>query len=333
MGFLGYLAKRLLLLIPMVLILLTVTFLILRVLPGNPVALVVGPNASPQIAAQVSHELGLDKPVYVQYGAYMWGLLHGNLGNSIQNGLPVAHQIDQRLPNSLELIFFGMIIGTALGVALGALASTRPNTKTDVSSRFYLILIGAFFTPFLALLFQYVFGVYLRVLPTTGIGLPPAHYYTGFPLLDAILGGQGAVFVDQARHLILPALTLGIPLSGIIGRITRSFMIESYSQDYVLSARQRGIRELVVMKDYSLRNALLPMTTTIGLIAAGLVGGSVLIEEAFNWPGIGQYLTIAILSRDYPQVQGAVVVYALLIGLIGIIIDLSYSYLDPRVKV
>jgi peptide/nickel transport system permease protein len=317
----------------MVLILLTVTFLIIRALPGNPVALVVGSAASPQIAQQVTNELGLNKPIYIQYGIYLWGLLHGNLGNSIQNGEPVATQIDQRLPVSLELMFFGMIIGTTLGIVIGAFSASRPNSKMDISFRLYLILIGTFFTPFLALLFQYIFGVYLRVLPTSGIGIAPAHTYTGFPLLDALLNGQSVAFVSQLNHLILPALTLGIPVSGIIGRLTRSFMIDSYSQDYVLSARQRGIREVVVMRDYSLRNALLPMTTTIGLIAAGLIGGSVLIEQAFNWPGMGTYLTTAILSRNYPQVQGAIVVYALLIGLIGIAIDLSYSFLDPRVKV
>jgi len=170
------------------------------------------------------------------------------------------------------------------------------------------------------------------VLPATGLGATPSHYVTGFPLLDTLILGQYGAFGDELRHVLLPALTLGIPVSGVIGRLARSYMLESYSQDYIISARQRGIKESIVLRDYSLRNAMLPLTTTIGLIAAGLVGGSVLIEEVFNLPGMGLYLTQAIVTRNYPEVQGAIVVYALFVGLIGILIDLTYGFLDPRVK-
>jgi len=316
----------------MVGILLTTAFMIVRILPGDPVSLVVGPDASQQIRQQVAQELGLNKPLYIQYLNYIWGVLHGNLGRSIESGQLVSFQISQRLPVSLELVFFGIIVATVLGVLIGAFSASRPKSKSDVSSRLFLILIGAFFTPFLGLLFQFVFGVYLRVLPTTGLGTLPSHNVTGFPLIDSLLLGQFGAFGDELKHILLPALTLGIPVSGVIGRLARSYMLETYSQDYVLSARQRGITESVVLRDYSLRNALLPLTTTIGLIAAGLVGGSVLIEQVFSLPGMGTYLTHAILVRDYPEVQGAIVVYALFVGFIGIAIDLTYGFLDPRVK-
>ena len=331
MGFWGYLLRRLILLVPMVWVLLTAAFVMIRILPGDPVALVVGPDASEQVRQQVAQELGLNKPLYIQYFNYIWGVLHGNLGTSIQ-GQSVSAQIGQRLPVSLELVFFGIIIASIMGILIGAFSASRPKSKSDVSSRLFLILIGAFFTPFLGLLFQYVFGVYFRVLPATGIGALPSHSVTGFPMLDSLLLGQFGSFYSQVRHILLPALTLGIPVSGVIGRLARSYMLETYSQDYIISARQRGISESVVLRDYSLRNAMLPLTTTIGLIAAGLVGGSVLIEQVFNLPGMGLYLTQAILSRNYPQVQGAIVVYALFVGLIGIIVDLTYGFLDPRVK-
>jgi len=337
-----YIATRIALTLPMLLFLLTLVFFVMRILPGNPVLLRFEKNADPQLIAAYTHRLGLDIPLWQQYWNYLVGILHGDLGQSMVTFEPVSEQIFSRFPATLELTFYSFIIAVVVGIILGSWAARRPYSKVDGGIKLYGILVYAFPVFFLGMLFQLVFGIWLGLLPVGGrtdVGMVPQgltlgafHLQTGLYTLDALLGGNLTQFVVALKYLLLPSLTLGLVISGIFVRITRSNMLETFKMEFVTAARARGLKESTVVYGYVLRNALLPVITIMGLEFALLLSGAVLTETEFNILGLGTYLVDRITFRDYTAVQGTVVFLAVLISAISLIVDVLYAYLDPRIR-
>ncbi|MBI3859883.1 MAG: ABC transporter permease [Thaumarchaeota archaeon] len=347
MGLKAYVATRAILTVPMLVILTTIVFLIVRVLPGDPVLLHFGKQVNPQAVEQVRHILGMDKPIHLQYLDYMAGLLRGNLGIAFSNYQPVSEQIFSAFPATLELTLYSIIVAVLVGVLLGARASSKYASVGDTSIRAFGIVSYAIPVFFLGLILQYLFAIYPNelghsLLPATGrisAGDAPqggeffgVHLQTGLYTVDALLGGSLSQFLDAARHLVLPSLTLGIALSGVFIRITRSNMVDVLGQDFVTAARGRGLKERTVLYSYGLRNALLPILTVLGLQFAALLGGAILTETTFAWGGLGTYLYRSIEGYDYTAIQGAVIFFGLLVALVSLVIDVLYAYLDPRIK-
>ena len=343
MGLRDYVVTRILLTIPMMMILLTVVFIVMRVLPGNPVLLRFEKNADPALIATYTHALGLDKPLYLQYFDYLWELLHGNLGLSMAGTFePVAPEIMSRFPATLELTFYSFIVAVIVGVLLGALGARKQGGAADNSVKVFGILIYAFPVFFLGMILQLIFGVGLHILPVSGrldpgvIPTSPSiagfQFQTGILTLDSLLSGNIPEFVDAVRHLILPAAALGLVISGTFIRMTRTNMMETMRADFVTAARARGLKERTVTYSYALRNAILPIVTIMGLQFAILLSGAILTETEFNILGLGTYLVDRINFRDYTAVQGTVVFLALLITTVSLVVDILYAYLDPRVR-
>jgi peptide/nickel transport system permease protein len=342
-GLRDYIVTRILLTIPMIMILLTIVFIVMRVLPGNPVLLRFEKNADPALMAQYTHALGLDKPMYVQYFDYLWGLLHGDLGLSMAGAFePVGPQIFSRFPATLELTMYAFIVAVIVGVLLGALGARKAGAP-DESVKVFGILIYAFPVFFLGMILQLIFGIWLHLLPVSGrldAGVIPTclsidghPLQTGLYTIDSLLSGNLREFVDATRHLILPATALGLVISGIFIRMTRANMLETMRADFVTAARARGLKERTVVYSYALRNALLPIVTIMGLQFALLLSGAILTETEFSILGVASYLVDRINFRDYTAVQGTVVFIALLISSVSLIVDILYAYLDPRVRI
>jgi peptide/nickel transport system permease protein len=338
----SYIITRALLTIPMILLLTTIVFLIVRVLPGNPALLHFGKTISPGALAEVERQLGLNVPIWVQYYNYMVGLFHGNLGTAFSNYQPVTPQVLSAFPATLELTLWSMAVAVVVGLALGVLSSRRRGSAQDTAIRTFGVVVYAVPVFFLGLILQQVFAISLHVLPATGrisAGDIPTggnffgvHVQTGLYTVDALLAGNLGQFVDAARHLILPSLALGIYISAVFIRITRSNMVEALSQEYVTAARARGLKERTVLFSYGLRNGFLPVLTLMGLEFAGLLAGAVLTETTFAWGGLGTYIYGAITSLDYTAIQGAVVFFGIFVAVVSLIVDVLYAYLDPRIK-
>jgi len=329
-----YIISRLLLAIPMILILLSVVFVVLRVMPGDPVDAIVGPKAPESVKEKLRHELGLDKPLWEQYVDYLSGLLKGDMGTSLYTHRPVFEEIMDHFPATLELTICSMIVAIVVGIFTGAFGARRRNTPGDVAVRVYGIMIYAFFIPWFAMLLKLVFSVYLKWLPS-GSRIEPwatPKRITGLYLIDSLLTGNIVAFVSAIRHLILPSMTLGLVLSGIFTRMTRGNLIEILRRDFITAARARGIPENRVIYGHALKNALIPIITMFGMEFALLLAGAVLTETSFAWPGIGTFLVERIAYRDYTAVQGVVVFYALLVVLVNLIVDVIYAYIDPRIR-
>lgn len=342
MGLRSYIATRALLTIPMIMLLLTFVFLIVRVLPGDPVLLHFERRASPEAMERMRHSLGLDKPLPVQYFEYLVGLLHGDLGKSMQDFSPVAQQIFSAFPATLELTIYSMMVAVGLGILLGVRASRSYDSLQDHSIRVFGIVTYAIPIFFLGMIFQIVFGIVLHWFPTGGRtypGMEPVglnvgnlHISTGLYTIDSLLEGNILKFVQALRYLFLPSLTLGLVLCGIFVRLTRSNMLETLRLDFVTAARARGLRDRAVIYGYAFRNAFLPILTMMGLQFAVLLGGAILTETTFSWPGLGRYLVDRINFRDYTAIQGAVVFFGLLVALVSLVVDILYAYLDPRIR-
>jgi peptide/nickel transport system permease protein len=336
-GLLRYALQRLLLTIPMIFILVTVIFLLLRVMPGDPVsAMLGGRNISSEVLESYRVRLGFDRPVYVQYADYIGGIVRGDFGRSLRTNQPVLRELSTRFPATIELGLFAMLVAAILGFSTGVLAASRADSPADHVVRVFHITSFAMPLFWLGLMLQVFFAVKLGWFPVAGrIGGRLAFTFrsiTGFYVLDAIIQGDGKALLDIMKHLALPAFTLGIALTGLQGRITRASMLEVLEQDYITTARSKGLTERVVELRHALRNALIPIVTVFGLQFAVLMGGAVLTETVFSWPGIASYLVRAIDARDYPAIQGSVVFIALFISLINLIVDLFYSVIDPRVR-
>jgi peptide/nickel transport system permease protein len=327
----------------MVLLLLTIVFLILRVLPGDPARLHFGEHAvSAATINAMRQELGTDKPLINQYFDYLWGFLHGDLGKSMADYSPVGQQVFSAFPATLELAIYATAIAVILGILLGVQASKKYNSFRDHTIRAYGILSYAIPVFYLGMVFQLIFGIGLHWFPTGGRTLPGMepngltigafHLQTGLYTVDALLEGNLTKFYYAIRYIALPSLTLGIVLSGVFLRLTRSNMLETFRMDFVAAARARGLRESTVTYAYALRNAFLPILTMMGLQFAALLAGAVLTETTFSWPGLGRYLVDRIEFRDYTAVQGAVGFFAILVALVSLVVDVLYAYFDPRVR-
>jgi peptide/nickel transport system permease protein len=337
MGLIRYALTRILYTIPMLLILLTVVFVILHVMPGNPVLVILGGRSVPApVIAQFAHRLGFDQPIYVQYGHYLWGLLHGSLGQSFTTNEAVTKQIARHLPATLELAISGLFIAALIGIGTGIWAALRKGRVADQVLRVTHIGIYAIPIFWSGLMLQMVFGVFLRWLPT-GQQLNPVNAaffqpITNFYLIDTLLRGDWGLFGQTIVHLILPAFTLGLTLSGMVGRMARTNVLDVLGDDYVRTAKAKGLPFTSVVFKHALKNAMIPILTVVGLQFAILMGGALLTETVFSWPGIGTFLLQSIKARDFNSIQGTVVVIAVLITLVNLLVDLVYALIDPRVR-
>jgi peptide/nickel transport system permease protein len=332
----AYALTRLALVVPMVFILLTFVFLLMRVAPGNPIAAALGGRVAPSVITRISHQLGYDKPLYVQYGDYLWGVLHGNLGRTITDRRTVSSIIVENGGATLELTVAAGFVAMIVGVGIGLLAGRFRDTWLDVGGRLFGIVAYAMPVFFLGFLAQLLFGIWLGWLPTSNQASPitqaflPVHTHILF--VDAIWAHNWGALWDITKHLILPATTLGIVIGGVFIRLVRVNVIRSLKDDYIEAARARGIRERSVVYRYAFRNALVPVVTVVGLQLALLLGGAILTEETFNWPGIGSTLVTYLEERDYAGVQGIVVVFALVVVVASLLIDFVNAFIDPRIR-
>ncbi|AIF69665.1 peptide ABC transporter permease [Palaeococcus pacificus DY20341] len=331
-----YILIRGLMIIPTVLILYTIVFIFLRILPGDPILAVVGTkNIAPEQLEHLRAMAGLDKPLYVQYFDYLWRMLHGDFGVTLAfpMGKPVVEYLKLRFPATLELTLFGFSISVLLGLLTGVIGAVKKGTKIDAGMRLYSIIAYTLFIPWFGMMLQYIFGVHFHLLPTSGRISPglDLHTITGLYIFDSILTGNGEAFIDALKHIILPSFTLGLVLSGAYTRLVRNNMVDVLSQDFIRAYKARGVRDWKITW-YALKNAFIPIVTLMGLQFAILLGGAVLTETTFNWPGMGTFIVDRIDYRDYNAIQGAVVFFAFFVGLISLIVDVVYALLDPRVK-
>ncbi|MDE2451963.1 MAG: ABC transporter permease [Burkholderiales bacterium] len=332
---LRYTLRRLVLLVPVLLGLTMLVFAIGRLLPGDPVRLAAGPNASDAEVAALAREFGLDQPIPLQYWHYLTGLLHGDWGRSLQSRGPVLDDLKVFLPATLELVFAAMAIAIVVGIALGLLAAVWRNGWVDYSVR--LLSLASISMPrfFLGLLLQLVFAMWLGWFSLGGrfpLTASPPPTITGMLTLDSLLAGDMGAFVEALKHLALPALAMSLSPLATITRMMRASTIEVLQQDYVLTARALGIPAAKLMFKHVLRNALSATLTVIGLYFGWLLSGTVLVETVFDWPGIGLYATKSILTQDFMPIMGVVLVIGTLFVVFNLIVDLLYGVIDPRVK-
>lgn len=308
-------------------------FLILHSIPGDPATILAGPGATKAQVEAIRRELGFDRPLIAQYVLWLRNLMRGDLGKSYRTRTPVLEEIGARVPATAELGIVALLIATLAGIAAGILAATRPHSFLDYATM-VLASLGVSTPVFLlGLLLIYMFGVYLPWLPIGGRLEPGTSIsvVTGFHLIDSLLAGRWDLLRDSILHMILPAITLAtVPLS-IIARITRATVLEVMRQDYIRTARSKGLHPLRVLLRHALRNALIPITTVIGVSLGHLVAGAVLTETVFAWPGLGRYLVASIDTRDFSVIQGIVLFTAAVFGLTNLAVDVFYAYLDPRI--
>ena len=331
-----YLLTRLALVLPMVWILLTLVFLLMRVAPGDPISASLGGHVAPAEIAKIKHRLGYDKPLIVQYRDYLWDTVRLDFGTTITDRRAVSDVIKENGAATLELTFFAMIVAVFVGVTVGLIAGRYRDTPLDAGGRLFGIVIYAMPVFFLGYLSQLFFGSYLGVLPTSDQASPITQAllttHTNIYLLDAAIDHDWAAFWDIFRHLILPAVTLGLVISGIFIRLIRVNVIRTMRDDYIEAARARGIPERSVVYRHAFRNALVPVITVVGLQMALLLSGAVLTETTFNWPGIGHELILYLQNRDYAAVQGIIVVFALVVVAVSVVIDFVNALIDPRIR-
>jgi peptide/nickel transport system permease protein len=331
---LRFVVRRLLLLVPILLGLSILVFAWIRALPGGPAAALLGERATPQAVAALRHQYGLDKPVPVQYWKYLKQIATLNFGNSSTSRQPVSTEFKQRFPATVELSIAAGLFSLLFGLPLGFIAAKRYQGLLDHAS--LVVSLVGISTPifFLALILKYIFAVKLHWLPSVGrisplIDLP---HPTNFYLLDSLLAGNFSAFVDVGKHLVLPAIALGsIPLA-IIARITRAAVLDVQNEDYVRTARAKGLPPIIVDYRHVLRNAMLPISTIIGLQVGLLLSGAVLTETVFAFPGIGSWLVDAIKARNYPVIQGGVMFVAIIVVFVNLLVDLSYGLLNPKIR-
>lgn len=330
----AYIITRFLMVIPTVLILLTIVFLILRIIPGDPITAMVGQKVPEEVLEKLRHEAGLDKPYHEQYIEYLRGVFTGDLGRSMIWGKrPVIAEIMDHFPATLELTIFGFILSVLIGVATGSIAAFRRGSKVDSGMRIYSIVAYTLFIPWFGMLLQMLFGVYLKILPIGGRITPgnAPDTITGLYVFDSIITLNMNSLVDALAHLALPSITLGIVLSGAYTRLLRNNLIDVLSQDFIKAYRARGVRNSKVIF-HAMKNAFIPVVTLMGLQFAILLAGAVLTESTFSWPGMGTFLIERIEYRDYTSVQGAIVFYAVFVAIISLVVDVVYALLDPRIR-
>jgi peptide/nickel transport system permease protein len=341
-----------------------VVFLFVHLIPGDPARAMTRENASPEALQMIRERMGLNKPLGEQYIIYMlgndtaakleyyWGrltghpvpmaevtssfrgVLRGDLGNSLVTGHAIASEFTVRFPATFELAIAGMLFAMLIGIPAGIVAAVKRGTIVDTASMFVALIGVSMPIYWLGLMAIMLFAVVLSLVPTGGrLGVDvDLHLYTRLYLVDSLFTGNFQAFGDALRHLILPAVVMGTVPMGVIARMTRSCMLEALSQDYVRTARSKGLRERAVILRHTLKNALLPIITIIGLEIAYLFSGAVLTESIFAWPGVGRWLFQSILYRDYTVIQGATLAIAVIFVFANLIVDLSYAVVDPRIR-
>ncbi|MEK3980430.1 ABC transporter permease [Psychrobacillus sp. FSL K6-2836] len=331
---LHYIGKRLLQLIPVLLGMTFIVFMIIRAIPGNPAQVILGQLASKEAIEALEIKLGLNQPWYTQYFDYLVGLLKGDLGESMRTVQPVAKEIWPYLAATIELAFFAIIIAVIIGVNAGIISAWFQNSWFDYMAM-VLALIGVSMPIFwLGLMEQWIFGVELQWLPTTGREevRDPVNSITSLYIIDTIIQGRFDQLGTVLKHLILPGIALATIPMAIIARMTRSSMLEVMRADYVRTARAKGQKMFFVVYKHSLKNAIIPVLTVIGLQTGLLLGGAILTETIFGWPGIGRYIYEAISFRDYPVIQSGILVVAFIFIMINLFVDILYGLVDPRIK-
>ena len=331
---LRYLVRRLLLLLPILLGVSLLIFFWIRALPGSPAESLLGERATPALVQAYRHRYGLDQPVYKQYWDYLTTTASGDLGVSVASRRTITSEIKARFPATVELTLAAMLFAVLVGVPLGFLAAKWHGGIFDNVSLVASLLGISIPIFFLAIILKYIFAIRLGWLPSVGrISVTiDAKHPTNFYILDAIIQGQWSVLWDVIKHLILPAIALGsIPLA-VIARITRAAVLDVQNEDYVRTARSKGLPPYTVDRRHVLRNALLPVSTIIGLQTGLLLSGAVLTETVFAYPGMGSWLRDAIFNRDYPVLQGGILFLALVFVLVNLVVDLSYAIINPRIR-
>lgn len=329
-----YIAQRLLMLIPVLIGISIITFVMIRLIPGDPARIMAGERATEEQVQRVREMWGLDKPLHEQYLIYLKNLARGNLGRSLKRNEAVTQELRWALPTTIELAFSAMFVAILIGIPAGIIAAYKQNSWWDL-----LVMVGSMVgismpVFWLGLLLIYVFALKLGWMPpsgrlSVGVKITPI---TGMYTVDALITGNWRGFLDALKHLVMPAVAVGTIPMAVIARMTRSSLLEVLRQDYIRTARAKGLAERAVIFRHALKNAFLPVVTIIGLQLGTLLVGAILTETIFALPGMGRLIVDRILSRDYPVVQGAVLVFAATFVFINLIVDISYAYLDPRIR-
>ncbi|TVP84812.1 MAG: ABC transporter permease [Alkalicoccus sp.] len=331
---LAYTIRRLLMLVPVLIGMSLITFSIIHLIPGNPAQTILGEQATPQAIAQLEEQLGLNEPYLIQYFDYVGGLLQGDLGQSLRTNADISREIWPFLAATIELTIFAMVFAVIVGVNAGIVSAWKQNSLFDYTAML-IALIGVSMPIFwLGLMQQWIFAQELGWLPAFGRSNPrdPVETVTNFYLIDTLLSGRPDQFWNSFRHLVLPGLALGTIPMAIIARMTRSSMLEVLRSDYIRTVEAKGIHQMTVVYRHGFKNAVIPVLTVVGLQTGTLLGGAILTETIFSWPGIGRYVFDAIGNRDYPVIQSGILVIATMFVFINLIVDLLYSYIDPRIK-
>ncbi|WP_312694316.1 ABC transporter permease [Caproiciproducens sp.] len=329
-----YIIKRILMLIPVLLGVSVIVFLIMRVFSPDPAPIVLGQHATVEAAEAWRAANGLNAPLYIQFFNFIKGAVTGDLGTSYYTKTPVTTEIFSRFPATIELAIAAIIFASLFGIIIGVISAVKKNSFFDHAGM-VLALIGVSMPIFwLGILLIILFAGVWHILPSGGRIDPLLQpvVSSGFYLYDTLSIGDTEAFTDAVKHLILPALALGMYSMAIITRMTRSSMLETMNQDYIRTARAKGVSERRVVTHHALRNAMIPVTTVIGLQLGSLLGGAVLTETVFSWPGIGNYTVECILKSDFPVVQGVVLLIACIFVLINLVVDVIYAFIDPRIK-
>ena len=331
---LNYIGKRLLHLIPVLLGMVFIVFLIIRAIPGDPAQVILGQQATEEAMKNLTEKLGLNDPWYVQFFDYIKGLLTGDLGESLRTKREIAEEIWPYLAATFELAIFAIIIAVIVGMNAGIISAWFQNSWFDYIAM-VVALIGVSMPIFwLGLMEQWIFSIQLDLLPASGRQevRDPINVITNFYLIDTLIQGRFDQFLTVLKHLILPGIALATIPMAIIARMTRASMLEVMRSDYIRTARAKGQKMFVVVYKHALKNALIPVLTVIGLQLGMLLGGAILTETIFSWPGIGRYIYEAIGYRDYPVIQSGILIVAFIFIMINLIVDILYSFIDTRIK-
>ena len=337
MPFLYFVARKLALLVPTLFGVSVIGFLLACLLPGNPALVKAGPMATPQYIAEMKQKMGLDQPLHVQYGRYVAGLLHGDLGESSATGRPVLTDFMQRLPATLELTMASLLLALFVGVPLGVLGAVHRDTIIDHFGRVFSVAGVAMPSFWTGLIFIYVFFYLLGVAPAPlgrlGPGIGPPVSITGLYTVDSLLSGNWRAFESSLAHLALPSLTLAITVMAPLTRMVRAGMLEILETDYVKTAWAFGLPRWLVVYGDALRNAIIPVVTALGVVFAFLMAGNAVVESVFGWPGIGNYAVKALTMKDSGPIQSFVLFVALMCILVNLLVDLFCRFADPRIRI
>jgi len=335
---LKYIVKRFLLLVLVVLIVVTITFVLSHIIPGDPARLYAGPHARFEQIQKARAELGLDKPLWEQYTTYWIRLLSGDLGMSIHTRRPVTQDLMDYFPATVELTTVAMAFTVILGILLGVVSALHKDRAPDHASRLYALTGVAMPVFWLGILAQLFIGHSLGILPISGrvdtmVELfYPTKRITGLFLIDSLITGNIPAFISALSHILLPALTLSWATLAIVSRMMRALMLEVLDQDYIRTAKSLGLPSRLVVYKYALRNAMIPVITVIGLSFGYSLGGAFLVETVFDWPGLGRYTTDSIVTLDYPAILGVVVLTSIVYVLVNLVVDILYAYLNPKIR-